>query len=246
MERPDAYGESFADVYDDWYADVSDIDATVSTLLELAEGGRVLELGVGTGRLAIPLAAAGAPHGVHVTGIDSSTAMLERLASADPAGLVTAMNGNMADPLPNGPYDVVFAAYNTLFNLTADMLQRDCFAAVADAIRPGGRFVVETFVPPATEHPNSDVSVRSLAADRVVLSVSVQDPDRQVAEGQFVEFTESGGVRLRPWSIRYASIVELDDVAGDTGFEVEHRWESFAREPFVGGSERHVTVYRRR
>ncbi len=123
-------------------------------------------------------------------------------------------------------------------------MQSCCFTAVAGVLGPGGRFVVEAFVPPSNERRDSDVSVRSLAADRVVLSISMQDPERQVAEGQFVEFTEAGGVRLRPWSIRYASTQELDEMAVAAGFDVEQRWESFAREPFEDESERHVTVYR--
>jgi SAM-dependent methyltransferase len=238
------YGDAFADVYDDWYADVSDIDETVATLLELADGTHVMELGVGTGRLAVPLARAGAQEGVAVTGIDTSQSMLERLSAQDPDGLVTIVHGDMAARLPGGPYDLVFAAYNTLFNLTDSALQRTCFTAVADALRPGGAFVVEAFVPAPTGLRSSEVSVKSLTADRVVLSVSVQDPEHQVAEGQFVEFSETGGVRLRPWSIRYASPAELDAMARDAGFEIEHRWQSFARDPFEDDSDRHVTVYR--
>ncbi len=241
-----SYGDGFADVYDEWYADVSDVDTTVATLLELVDGGSVLELGVGTGRLALPLAVAGRPLGVTVTGIDTSTAMLDRLAARDTDDLVCARRGDMAGPLPDGPFDLVFVAYNTLFNLTDPARQADCFGAVAGVLRPGGRFVVEAFVPPTDHGRSSDVSVRSVAADRVVLSVSVQDPDRQVAEGQFVEFTEAGGVRLRPWSIRYASVAELDETAGAAGLDLEHRWESFARGPFVDESDRHVTVYRLR
>jgi len=246
MDRYDetSYGDAFADVYDEWYADVSDIDATVETLIGLAEGGRVLELGVGTGRLAVPLATEGSRHGVTVTGIDTSSAMLDRLTERDVDGLVTGLIGNMAGPLPVGPFDLVVVAYNTLFNLTEARAQAECFAAVGAALRARGRFVVEAYVPPAPAGPDTDVSVRSMTADRVVLSVSMRDPDRQIAEGQFVELTESGGVRLRPWSIRYASVTELDDMARAAGFAVEHRWESFAREPFGAGSERHVTVFR--
>ena len=84
------------------------------------------------------------------------------------------------------------------------------------------------------------------SADRVVLSVTVHDPERSTAEGQFVEFTESGGVRLRPWSIRYATPTELDELATRAGFDLEHRWEAFGRSPFDDDSSRHVSVYRKR
>jgi len=135
-----SYGDGFADVYDEWYADVTDVGATVARLAELAgPDGNVLELGVGTGRLAVPLADAG----LSVTGIDSSTAMLEQLASRDPDGRVVSIAGDMVDDLPAGPFDAALVAYNTLFNLLADGAQQRCFAAVAGRLRPGGRFVVE-------------------------------------------------------------------------------------------------------
>ena len=248
------YGDAFADVYDDWYAGISEVDATTATLLELADGGSVLELGVGTGRLAIPLATVGRDHGVTVTGLDSSQAMLDRLAARDPERLVECHLGNMARPLPRGPHRLVVAAYNTLFNLTSPALQGDCFREVAAVLTPGGRFVVEAFVPDRSSFGSSsgsssrstDVSVRSLATDRVVLSVSRHDPEHQIAEGQFVELTEADGVRLRPWSIRYSSPDELDRMADGAGFDVEHRWTSFDRSTFDEDADRHVTVFRLR
>jgi SAM-dependent methyltransferase len=236
-----SYGDGFADVYDEWYADVTDVDATVARLAELAgPGGNVLELGVGTGRLAVPLADAG----LSVTGIDSSTAMLEQLASRDPDGRVVSIAGDMVDDLPAGPFDAALVAYNTLFNLLADGAQQRCFAAVAGRLRPGGRFVVEAFVPDADQVSGSDVSVRSMEVDRVVLSVSRHSPDGQQASGQFVEFTESGGVRLRPWSVRWATVEQLDVMAAAAGFDREERFGSMSGEPFTDDSAQHVTVYR--
>ena len=248
------YGDAFADVYDDWYAAISDVDAATETLLELADGGSVLELGVGTGRLAVPLATAGRDRGVTVAGLDASQAMLDRLAGRDPERLVARHLGNMAGPLPGGPHRLVVVAYNTLFNLTSPAMQASCFREVAAVLTPGGRFLVEAFVPDRSSSRSSsqsssrstDVSVRSLTTDRVVLSVSRQDPEQQIVEGQFVEFTEAGGVRLRPWSIRYSSPAELDRMADAAGFDVEHRWASFDRSRFHDDADRHVTVFRLR
>jgi SAM-dependent methyltransferase len=242
--KSNSYGDGFADVYDEWYADVTDVGATVARLAELAgPGGNVLELGVGTGRLAVPMADAG----LSVTGIDSSAAMLEQLASRDPNGRVASIAGDMVDDLPAGPFDAALVAYNTLFNLLAEGAQQRCFTAVAGRLRPGGRFVVEAFVPDA-EQPSgsngSDVSVRSMEVDRVVLSVSRHSPDGQQASGQFVEFTESGGVRLRPWSVRWATVQQLDAMATAAGFDVEERFGSMTGEPFTDDSTQHVTVYR--
>lgn len=241
------YGRAFADVYDDWYARISDIDTTIDDLLDLAAGGPVLELGVGTGRIAVPLAAR-APD-VRVVGIDTSDDMLDRLSARlrhdGLDGAIEVRRGDMVDDLPPGPFSLVFVAYNTIFNLTTADRQRACFAAVAERLVPGGRFVVEAFVPDDPPRDGDRVEIRTLAADRVVLSVSRHDATAQRAEGQFVELTETGGVRLRPWSIRYASPSELDDMAAAAGFAVEHRWESFGRTEWAPDRPRHVTVYRR-
>ena len=138
-------------------------------------------------------------------------------------------------------------AWSTIrnLNLTSDAAQARCMAAVAELLQPGGRFVVEAFVPDEPPRRGDSVSVKSLAADRVVLSLSVHDPDRQSASGQFVELTEGGGVRLRPWSIHYATPEQLDAHAATVGLVLEHRWEAFDRTPFDAGSARHVSVYRR-
>ena len=241
----DSYGEAFADVYDDWYATVTDVEATVALTTRLAgPAGRLLELGVGTGRLAIPMAQAG----LTVTGIDTSAAMLERLAAADVSGSVTVVRGDMVDDLPDGPFDVALAAYNTLFNLVDDGAQQRCFRAVADRLAPGGSFVVEAFVPDAAAdqraESGSSVEVRSMGVDHVVLSVSRHDPGEQRAEGQFVTFTESGGVRLRPWMIRWSTPAELDAMAAAAGLALGERWADMAMTPFTDDSPHHVSVYR--
>lgn len=236
-----SYGDGFADVYDDWYADISDVAATTSTLLELAGGGPVLELGVGTGRLAIPLAAAGA----RVHGLDTSAAMLERLRAKPGGDAVTTVEGDMVDGLPDGPFALVFVAYNTFFALLTAERQAACFHAVATRLAPGGSLVIEAFVPDVDHDPARSVTVRTLDADRVVLSVSVADPAAQTAEGQYIDITESGGVRLRPWRIRWAAPAELDEMAAAAGLRLGTRWAGFDRAPFGSESARHVSVYHR-
>ncbi len=237
------YGDAFADVYDDWYADVTDVASTVARVVELAgPGGRVLELGVGTGRLAVPIAAAGA----RVTGIDSSAAMLAQLAERDGAVDVEAIHGDMVDELPAGPFDVVLVAYNTIFNLLDEADQRRCFGEVARRLRPGGAFVVEAFVPGDAGGPGGgSVTVRSITADRVVLSVSTERRGDQRAEGQFVELSEAGGVRLRPWAIRWSTPEQLDEMAAEAGLTLASRSADMAGTPFDHDSEQHVSVYRK-
>lgn len=236
------YGRAFADVYDDWYAAISDIPTTVADLIDLAGDGPVLELGVGTGRLAIPLAE-WAP-GLRIVGIDSSDDMLDRLHTRQRSTNLEVLRGDMVDDLPPGPFSLAFVAYNTIFNLVTPERQLACFRAVADRLAPGGRFVVEAFVPDDPPRDGDHVEIRTLAADRVVLSVSRHDAAAQRADGQFVELTERDGIRLRPWSIRYASPAELDAMAATTGLVPEHRWEAFGRAPWTPDSPRHVTVYR--
>jgi SAM-dependent methyltransferase len=239
---PGSYGDAFADVYDDWYENVSDADATVECLTQLAGRGRVLELGVGTGRLALPLAS----RGVAVVGIDASAAMLARLQGKPGAERIDVRLGDMAEELPDGPFAVVFAAFNTLFNLPTARAQRRCFVLVADRLSPDGCFAVEAFVPDETAYPAGDrIEVRSLASDHVVLSVSRLRPDEQRAEGQFVELSEAAGIRLRPWSIRYAAASELDEMAAAAGLTLDARWADWRQTPFTAESPHHVSLYRR-
>ncbi len=234
-----SYGDAFADVYDDWYQGISDVDTTARTLSELAAGGRVLELGVGTGRLAIPLAATG----VEVHGLDTSELMLQRLAAKPGAATVQVHLGDMVDGLPAGPFTLVFVAYNTFFNLLSQVRQQACFEQVANRLSDGGAFVIEAFVPDPGHDPISSIAVRSVTADRVVLSVSTADPAGQRAEGQYVDITEAGGVRLRPWSIRWATTAQLDEMASAAGFTLVDRWGSFDKAPFGPDSPRHVSVF---
>jgi SAM-dependent methyltransferase len=243
--EPQAYGEAMAEVYDDWYADISDAHATVAAVAELvraAGGGPVLELGVGTGRLALPLAAAG----LDVTGIDISAAMLDRLRAKPGGEAVTLVHGDMAAGLPDGPFAVVLVAFNTFFSLTSADAQERCLAHVAERLAPRGCFALEAFVPDEELiDAGSRVELRSLSRDRVVLTVSRHDAALQRAEGQFVELTEAGGVRLRPWSLRYAGPAELDRMAAAAGLDLASRWSSWTGTAFDAESSNHVSLYRR-
>lgn len=241
-----SYGDAFADVYDEWYTGLSDPEVTADVLAGLAAasaGGdrapRVLELAVGTGRLAIPLAA----RGLDVHGIDASGAMLERLRARDPHGRVAAVLGDMVEDVPPGPFDAVLIAYNSLFNLESAARQEACFAAVAARLAPGGSFVVEAFVPDDPPRAGTVVTVRSMASDEVVLSISEHDPAGQRAHGHLVQFTDGARVRLRPWAIRYAPPAELDAMAATAGLRLAARWEDFERHPFGDTSSQHVSAY---
>ncbi|MEY2582140.1 MAG: hypothetical protein QOE09_1989 [Ilumatobacteraceae bacterium] len=235
------YGDAFADVYDDWYQRISDVDTTVDLLAEIAgehPSLPVLELGVGTGRLAIRLAA----RGVDVVGLDASGAMLAKLAENDTTRRVRTCLGDMVDDQPAGPFGLVFVAFNTFFNLLSEARQQACFDAVAQLLVPGGAFIIEAFVP--EPQPGSSVGVRSMSADSVVLSVSTHDDTAQTAQGHYISFSESGGVRMRPWAIRYATVDQLDAMSVVSRFRLAERWEDAERAPFTADSAQHISLYR--
>jgi SAM-dependent methyltransferase len=241
------YGDRFASVYDDWYQDITDAEGCAALVAEYADlareagGGPVLELGVGTGRLALPIAALG----LEVVGVDASSAMLERLAAkAGAAGIATVepVLGDMAaPPVGERAFAVVLVAYNTLFNLVDVADQARCFASVADLLVPDGSFLVEAFVPGA-DRPTSSVVPRTITADRVVLDVSRSDPDAQEAMGQYVDISEAG-IALRPWHIRWQTPDQLDALAAEAGMELADRWSGWDRSPFDPDGASHVSRY---
>jgi SAM-dependent methyltransferase len=240
--RPESYGEGIADVYDEWFGGVGDVAATVSFLDSLVphRQGRFLELAAGTGRLAIPLA----DLGHDVTGIDVSTAMLDRLHAADPGRRVRTIHGDMVDDLPAGPFDVVFVAFNSLFMLTDPSRQAACFVAVAARLAPAGAFVVDAFVPWEPPRGGPHFDVRALAADRVVLDFTVTDAIAQTVAGHYVELIDGEAVRLRPHELRWSRVAELDQWAAAAGLAVGERYGDVARADFTDDSSFHISVYR--
>ncbi|MFN2606758.1 MAG: class I SAM-dependent methyltransferase [Acidimicrobiales bacterium] len=243
---PTVYGATIADEYDELYDDVLDTEAAVACLADLSAGGPVLELGVGTGRLALPLAG----RGLAVTGVDASPAMVARLAAKPGVERLRVVVGDIADvEAPGGPFRLAVLAFNTVFALPTDAAQLACFATVARHLAPGGRFVVEAWVlDPGRFVGGAAVGVRYVMPDRVSLDTAVLDPAPLPPGGQNVRAVQvvfsPGRVRLFPTAHRYAGPSELDVMAGTVGFALEHRWAGWGRAPFDEASRTHVSVYR--
>ncbi len=240
---PGAYGRHFSDVYDDWYRDAP-IESVVRLLSELVgPSARVLELGVGTGRLALPLIAAG--H--RVSGIDSSPEMIAVLREKAGGAAVDVTVGDVADAaaFPGGRFDAVVAAFNLLFNLVDRAAQRRCLVNAAAALDDDGVLLVEAFVPAPMHEASRDLVTRSVTADGVILIATETDPAASAVSGAHIELHDRS-VRVRPWRICVAMPSELDEMASEAGLRLAHRYASWSPDEFVEGvSANHVSVYRR-
>ena len=239
------YDEARAAAYDrthaSRFAEAETVADALRSLLPTA-GGRALELGVGTGRLAIPLAALG----IDVTGIDSSGPMLGRLLAKPGGEQVTTVTGDFTDvaKLVDGPFDLAFVAFNTLFELPDQEAQVRCVAGVAERLADGGLFVVEAIAPDLTRLDQT-VTALSIGTDRTVLQATRHDPETQQVAGADITVSTDGMVTARPWTIRYVSVPELDLMARLAGLRLRHRWGGWHREPFTAASAVHVSVYER-
>ena len=235
-----AYGDRIADVYDELPTHPRDADAAVELLADLAGTGPALELAIGTGRLALPLA----ERGVAVSGIDASEAMVAKLRAKPGGDRIPVAIGDFADVPVDGRFALICVVYNTLFALLDLDAQRRCFERVADHLAPGGRFVVEAFVPdPSRFQRDQHVEVRHVGDDAVLLSVSRHDSATQRVESLLVRLGNDS-IRTWPVRIRYSYPSELDLMAEAAGLRLEHRWSGWEREPFTGDSVKHVSVYR--
>ncbi|HEV3494796.1 MAG TPA: class I SAM-dependent methyltransferase [Actinomycetes bacterium] len=238
---PTAYGRRIADEYDEHYEGYWDTEGCVARLAELAGDGPVLELGVGTGRLALPLA----DRGLDVHGLDSSEDMLDLLRAKPGADRLTLRTGDFAEIDVPGTFSLVVLAINTIFALPDQDTQVRCFEAAGRRLEPGGRFAVEAWIPQMERFTTgSAVNVRILRDDRVSLDIARIDPVTQRMETTQVSFTD-GNVRLYPANHRYAWPSELDLMARLAGMELESREEDWRGTPFTAHSTTHVSVYRK-
>ncbi|MFD6714074.1 methyltransferase [Micromonospora sp. TSRI0369] len=240
FDDPGLFGRLWADTYDG--PGNPDPAPAVDFLAPLADGGPVLELAVGTGRVALPLAA----RGLTVEGVEASPEMVAHLRAKPGGADLPVTIGDMADVPVTGPYRLVFLVFNTLFNLVSEERQAACFRNVARVLAPGGAFVIETFVPdPADFDRDEQIQVREVTEDSATIRLHRYDRAAQTFVRQTVTF-DASGVHLKPFAMRYAWPEQVDELAERAGLQLTERYADWDRSPFDADSRSHISVYRRR
>jgi len=239
-EDPARYGQVWAAVYDEVHSHMDPADA-VDLLHELAAGGPALELGIGTGRIALPLAA----RGTEVHGIDASEAMIRQLRAKPGGAAIPVTLGDFTGVAVDGSYALIFVVFSTIFGLPTQDAQVACFRNAAARLRPGGALVVETFVPDIARYDRHQrAHVQRIEANRVEVSLTRHDPVTQRITSQHVTLTD-GGVRLLPVEVRYAWPSELDLMAQLAGLRLRHRYGDWRCGAFTATSPNHISIYDR-
>jgi SAM-dependent methyltransferase len=235
-----SFGQEKADIYDD--NERGDEVEAVAFLERLAGDGPVLELAIGTGRIALPLAA----RGVRVDGVDISPAMVARLRAKPGGDQISVTMGDFSEVPVSGTYRLVYVVYNTLFNLLTQDDQVRCFENVAAHLTDDGSFVVEAFVPAFLYRLRNEqyVDAEAIDVDEVRLDVGRHDAVMQRLDESHIALSRRG-VTLNPIVTRYAWPSELDLMARIAGLRLKERWAGWNREPLGSSSGAHVSVYGR-
>jgi SAM-dependent methyltransferase len=235
---------SFGDDVSELYRDLQRGDeiAAVEFLARLAGNGPALELAIGTGRIALPLAA----RGIRVEGIDISPAMVDQLRAKPGGDKIPVVIGDFADVPASGTYRLIYVVWNTLFNLLTQEDQVKCFMNVAHHLTEDGSFVIEALVPAFLYRLQNDqyVEAEAIEVNEVRLDVLRHDAGRQMIEESHVSLSPAG-IHLNPVVQRYAWPSELDLMARIAGLRLKNRWGGWSQESFGASSGTHVSVYGR-
>jgi SAM-dependent methyltransferase len=239
----DHFGERVAERYDESSAEMFEretLDATVDFLAGLAGRGAALELGIGTGRIALPLT----QRGVRVHGIDLSSAMVARLRAKAGAEDIEVTLGDFATTRVDGTFSIAYLVFNTIMNLTTQDEQVACFQNVAAHLEPGGCFVIEVMLPelqrlaPGETFRPFRVTATRLGFDEYdVVSQGLISHHYSVSDGE---------LEVNPVPFRYVWPSELDLMARLAGMTLRERWSGWKREPFTSDSTKHVSVWEKR
>lgn len=237
---PETFGALNAADYDRLH-NPSTTDDAVDLLTDLSLGQRTLELAIGTGRVALPMAA----RGCEISGIEASPEMVAKLREKSGGRAIPVTMGDMAEVRAEGRFGFIFLIFNTLFNLTSQEAQLRCFQNAAEMLEPGGTFLVEAFVPDLSQfRDNRGLKPRHLDMHSLTLEAAIHDPVTQVIEYQYLRFTPEG-IRMTPLPMRYAWPSEIDLMARLAGLTLESRWGGWDRSRFTAQSSMHVSVYRK-
>ena len=238
------YGQHLAEAYDGMFlaAFQQDTAAAVGFLADLAGGGPALELGVGTGRVALPLA----DTGVEVRGIDSSEHMLRILRGKPGGDALQVVHGTMSDFDLDSRFPLIYAVFNTFFSLLTQDEQVACFECVARHLEPGGTFVMQAFVPDPARFDlrGQRISVESTSSEHLEVDAATHDPVEQRVDNLHV-LVDAGKVTLYPVKIRYTYVSELDLMARLVGLRLRERWADWDRSAFPSPKGNHISVWER-
>jgi SAM-dependent methyltransferase len=234
------FDERVAARYDESAADMFDpavVDPVVDFLVELAGSGRALELGIGTGRIALPLA----ERGVTVHGIELSTAMASRLRVKPGGEDIGVTIGDFATTTAEGTFSVAYLVFNTIMNLTTQAAQVACFRNVAEHLEPGGCFVIEVGVPGLQRLPPGE-TIHAFHVSENRWGFDEFDVANQGLTSHHFEIVDGRAERLSV-PFRYAWPAELDLMAELAGMRLRERWSGWRWEPFTSDSRKHVSVW---
>ena len=241
MRDADGYfDERVAARYDDSEAEMFEaeaIDPVVEVLAELAGSGRALELGIGTGRIALPLAR----RGVSVHGIDLSKAMVARLRAKRDGEDIGVTIGDFATTTVDGSFSLAYLVFNTIMNLTTQAAQVACFRNAAAHLEPGGCFVIEVTIPDLRRLPPGE-TFHVFNASENHWGIDEYEVATQGLTSHHFE-TVDGTVERLSIPFRYAWPSELDLMAQLAGMRLRSRWGGWKREPFTSESTKHVSVW---
>jgi len=244
LEKPDAHLDpEVAARYDTSHASEFEpgaVDPAIEVLLDLAGDGRAVEFAIGTGRIAVPLSAAG----VSVAGIDFSEPMLEQLRAKPEAAVIEAVHGDMTSTVVGDDFAVAYLVFNTIMNLRSQEGQVACFRNAAAHLRPGGRFVIEVMVPEVHRLGSGESIVPFSITDEHLGFDEYIDRVQQILISHHV-WTGEGGPRRSSNAFRYVWPAELDLLARLAGMEIEHRWADWHRSAFTDQSPSHISIYRK-
>lgn len=241
MTRDGYFDQDIAETYDQDH-DVNDpklVAKTVDCLIDLSGGGDILEFAVGTGRIALPLSEKGA----RVKGIELSKAMVEKLREKESGPALEVVIGDMTTERVAGAFSLVVLVFNTIDNLTTQQAQIACFENAARHLKPGGRFLVETLVPPLQKLPFGETRL-AFANDSTHLGIDEFDIATQTYTSNHVWMTGTDHKHLSI-PFRYAWPAELDLMAQLAGLDLEFRWSDWNRAPFDRLSTKHISVWRK-